>query len=92
MKETKWNIGVNHATNFNEWVVIGLDNGWCSEPVCETHEGLPMTKDEEQEWESGNDPCVLAMRIYNSPEDKAEAEEGHPVSASPFKELWENRP
>ena len=49
---------------FDEWMTLGIQNGWCSHIVCETHDGLPITPDEELEWEQGNDPCMSAVRIY----------------------------
>ena len=38
--------------------------GWCSEIVCNTHEGTPMTDIEEEEWDQGLDPCVHVLRIW----------------------------
>jgi hypothetical protein len=48
----------------NEWLNIGIDNGWCSMPVCATHDGLPGTIEENSEWEEGGDPCQVAVRIW----------------------------
>jgi len=50
---------------FEDWVTTGIENGWCSEPVCETHEGLPLTPGEETFFDLGNDPCVFAVRIWD---------------------------
>lgn len=66
--------------SFEEWIKQGTEQGWCSVPLCDTHDGLPMTKEEEQAWEEGGDPCVHVIRLYSSPEDKAEAEAGHSPS------------
>lgn len=65
---------------FQDWIKVGLEKGWCSVPLCETHDGVPYTKSEEQQWEEGGDPCIHVIRLYDSPEDKIEAEEGHSPS------------
>ena len=49
---------------FDEWVAFGVEQGWVSQPCCDTHEGLPHTEEELAEFEEGNDPCVVAMRVY----------------------------
>lgn len=50
--------------NRYEWLEMGIKNGWCSEPACNTHDGLPSTDEEDKEWEEGHDPCVVAVRVY----------------------------
>jgi hypothetical protein len=47
-----------------EWLQLGIREGWCSEIVCNTHEGLPCDDEEEAAWERGEDPCVPAVRLY----------------------------
>jgi hypothetical protein len=53
--------------DFNEfeiWLDNGIERGWITEPFCNTHEGDPyMSKEEEQEWEAGGDPCQLVIKI-----------------------------
>lgn len=56
---------------FDEWIQEGMRNGWCGVPVCETHDGLPMTKQEEDSVWDGDDPCVHILRLYESAEQKA---------------------
>jgi hypothetical protein len=47
-----------------QWLQIGIDKGWVSEPFCYTHDGDPyMTEEEEQEWEDGGDPCSPVIKI-----------------------------
>ena len=47
-----------------EWLQIGIDKGWVTEPFCNTHDGDPyMTAEEEQEWEDGGDPCMPVIKI-----------------------------
>lgn len=65
---------------FEEWLKIGIDNDWVGAPVCETHDGLPMTKEEEEEFYDGSDPCVHVLRLYQSSEEKIAVEENHSPS------------
>lgn len=41
-----------------------IEWGLLSEPVCNTHNGLPCTEEEDAEWEDGYDPCIPAVRIW----------------------------
>jgi hypothetical protein len=50
--------------NIKEWIQFGVSQGWCSEPACETHEGIPRTYAEEDAYESGQDHCVHIVRLY----------------------------
>jgi hypothetical protein len=52
----------------DEWLEKGIEEGWCSPPVCETHDGAPMTFDEESEFADGYDPCVPIVRLW-APDD-----------------------
>jgi hypothetical protein len=45
------------------WLELGLREGWCSKVVCATHDGLPSTDEEDDQWEAGEDPCVAAVRL-----------------------------
>ena len=49
---------------FSEWLREGIEQGWVSEPFCNTHNGDPyMTEEEEQEWETGGDPCQHVIKL-----------------------------
>jgi hypothetical protein len=50
---------------FEQWLNEGIQLGYCSKPVCNTHEGLPSTEEEDEEWENGGDPCVPAVRLLS---------------------------
>lgn len=50
--------------DFSEWLEYGRGRGWCSEVVCDTHDGLPRTEEEEAAWEEGWDPCEYAIRVW----------------------------
>lgn len=65
--------------DFEEWLAYGYAKGWVGVPVCATHDGVPMTASEEQEFETG-DPCVHVMRAYASTDEKRDVEENHSPS------------
>jgi|GEM_PF-1028192 len=53
----------------DEWLQIGVKNKWCGAAVCSTHDGIPMSEEEETDWEAGADPCHYILRLYTSPEE-----------------------
>jgi len=55
---------VSGDLNFFDWMVYGIENGWCSDIVCDTHDGLPHTEEEAIAWDLGDDPCLPAVRIW----------------------------
>ena len=48
---------------FDEWLEYGIKNNYCSQPVCETHDGIPLTDTELDLWDSGTDPCATVVRL-----------------------------
>jgi hypothetical protein len=49
---------------FGEWLREGMENGWVTEPFCNTHDIDPgMGEEEQEEWENGFDPCQHVLRI-----------------------------
>jgi hypothetical protein len=46
-----------------EWLMIGIEKKWCSSVVCDSHDGLPRSDEEWQEWEDGGDPCAFVVRV-----------------------------
>lgn len=60
--------------DFETWLAIGREQGYCSMPACNTHDWVPQTPAELAEWDDGGDPCVHVIRLYESPEQMAEAE------------------
>jgi len=47
-----------------EWIIYGVDRGFCSDVKCSTHDVISNTAAEEAEWEEGYDPCIPAVRIW----------------------------
>lgn len=60
-EETKIN---NKEIDFYDWIGFGREMKWCSDIVCDTHEGLPLTDKETECWDLGNDDCIPAIRIW----------------------------
>jgi hypothetical protein len=64
---------------FELWLEVGVRQGWATAPVCYTHDGLPMTSEEEQELYEG-DPCIHIIRLCETPEEQAAIEADHTPS------------
>lgn len=58
----------------DEWLDMGYELGYCSDPFCSTHDGIPTTRVEDEEWELGSDPCAHIVRLYDSIELKHDVE------------------
>lgn len=65
--------------DFEEWLKFGFDQGWCGPAVCETHDGLPLSEAESEEFEE-SDPCIHIIRLYDDADIKKAVEEAHPAS------------
>jgi len=67
------------SMSFDEWLQHGLTQGWVGPAVCSTHDGVPTTRDEDLEWETG-DPCIHVLRLYEDEATKLAVEENHAPS------------
>jgi hypothetical protein len=65
--------------DFEEWLKFGFDQGWCGPAVCETHDGVPLSEKEAEEFEE-SDPCIHIIRLYEDAEHKLEVEDAHAAS------------
>jgi hypothetical protein len=67
--------------NYNEWIDVGVEEGWCGPAVCYTHDGLPTSMKEDVVNDlDGEYPCIHIIRLYESIEQKLEIEENHSPS------------
>jgi hypothetical protein len=73
-------MGERKIMSYEDWLKIGLLQGWCGPSVCETHDGVPMSQTEIDAYEDGEDPCVHILRLYEDAEQKAAVEEAHSPS------------
>ena len=65
---------------FDAWMKQGVEKGWCGPPVCYTHDGLPMSEQEDMEFSEGQDPCMHIVRMYEDIEMKKRIEDNHSPS------------
>ena len=63
--------------SISEWLEYGKRRSWISAVVCYLHDGPPLTTDEETQLETGDEPCINIIRVYDSAEQKAEAEQDY---------------
>lgn len=61
---------------FHSWMQFGIQQGWCGPPVCYTHDGLPMSVEEESQFIE-EDPCIHIIRLYEDKETKESVEDDH---------------
>lgn len=64
---------------FEEWAQYGWEQGWCSPPVCVTHDGLPTSDEEEEQIMEGDDICVHVIRLYEDSQIASEVVESNPA-------------
>jgi hypothetical protein len=65
---------------FEQWLQEGISLGVCGPPICYPHDGLPLTEQEDKEFEDGGDPCVYILRLYEDRGVKAAVESNHSPS------------
>ena len=65
--------------DFDEWMKYGIEKGWCGPPVCYTHDGLPLSAQEDEEFME-NDPCIHIVRMYEDKDTKEQVEDNHSPS------------
>lgn len=75
------NTNIADDIEFDEWMTFGIKKGWCGPPVCEVHDGMPMSA---EEWATaevdGEPPCLHIVRLYMDDEHRAEIEDSHSPS------------
>lgn len=59
-------VNESNVNEFRDWIEVGISKGWVSDVFCNTHDGGPMTEQEMQEWDDGNDPCSTHMRVWDN--------------------------
>lgn len=64
---------------FEDWLTIGMSEGWCGPAVCSTHDGVPMSDAEADEFVDG-DPCIHIIRLYADADQRVAVEAAHAPS------------
>lgn len=70
--------------DMNEWLRMGWANGWCSGPVCPTHDGVPLS---ESEFED-DEPCLSVVRLFFTEEERLAVIADHAPSTWRATNLW----
>lgn len=70
----------NEPMDFEAWLRIGYNNGWVGAPLCDTHDGVPMTEEEDRQFIEGGDPCIHILRLYDDADHKDQVEKNHSPS------------
>jgi len=65
---------------FDEWIAVGMAQGWCGPPCCVPHDGIGTTEAEDTDYEDGGDPCYHVIRLYEDDTVKAAVEANHAPS------------
>ena len=63
--------------NINEWLQTGINNKWIGPPTCATHDGIPSSNQETQQWDNGQDPCQHILRLYPDPQTADTINQNH---------------
>lgn len=64
--------------DFDAWLQYGRDQRWITVPVCSTHDGIPLTKQEIEQVDNGGDPCIHVLRLCEDASVADEADDDTP--------------
>jgi hypothetical protein len=65
------------SMTFDEWLQHGLTQGWVGPAVCSTHDGIPTTAEEDENYD---DACIHVLRLYEDETTKLAVEDNHAPS------------
>lgn len=65
---------------FDEWIAAGIDGGWCGPAVCSTHDGIPTSATEDDDFGDGHDYCIHIIRLYENSDVRDAVESNHSPS------------
>lgn len=65
---------------YDQWLNIGIEQGWCGPSVCSVHDGVPTTIFEDSEFDDGGEPCVFVIRLYEDAAMREAVEANHSPS------------
>lgn len=58
--------------DLQDWLEYGRAEGFITGVYCDTHDGVPMTEAEMDDWQDGDDPCHHSVRIIGHDESLKE--------------------
>lgn len=44
--------------------MYGVEKGFCTMPVCDMHDGVPMTDEEMEEYDEFGETCIPVLRLW----------------------------
>ncbi len=65
--------------NIDQWIDLGYRNGWCTAPLCITHDGLPTSAEEDQQLDS-DDICITIIRLCDNHQHQTAINNNHSAS------------
>lgn len=65
---------------FVEWLTYGIEQNWIGPPVCSTHDGIPTSEWEDNQYENSDDICLHILRLYEDEVHRISIEDNHPPS------------
>lgn len=65
-------VDETESFTFEKWAKYGWLKGWCSPPMCATHDGLPTSYQEEEQMFDGDDICIHIIRLYDDAQHASE--------------------
>lgn len=72
---------VRDNPDFSNWLTEGFVNGWISPPACYSHHGVPLTLDEREALDRGEEPCIYLLRVFQSRDERRDVMLNHETSA-----------
>lgn len=66
--------------SYEDWLKVGLLQGWVGPSMCVPHDGVPTSAEEDEAYDEGDDPCYHILRLYEDAAQKAAVEENHSPS------------
>lgn len=55
---------IKNDLSLTEWLKYGYARGYCSDVVCDMHDGVPMTEPEIDEMEEHGEVCIPVVRVW----------------------------
>lgn len=65
--------------NIDQWLQYGYKNGWCTAPLCITHDGLPTSETEDHQLEQ-DDICIAIIRLCDDHQHQTQITDNHTAS------------
>lgn len=50
--------------SLTEWLKYGYARGYCSDVVCDMHDGVPMTEQEIACFDEDGEVCIPVVRVW----------------------------